>query len=62
LLYILFGADDFSERLVGTLTGIDLPVVGQTLRQGEAFARLHHGNRVLTQMTCTIGKDEVQNS
>jgi glycine cleavage system H protein len=46
---VTVGADDFSERLIGTLTGIDLPAVGQTLQQGEGFARLRHGNRVLTQ-------------
>jgi glycine cleavage system H protein len=46
---VTVGADDFSERLVGTLTGIDLPTVGREVRQGDTFAELHHGKRKLTQ-------------
>ncbi len=46
---VTVGADDFAVRLVGTITGVDLPAVGQTVRQGERMVALRHGNRVLAQ-------------
>ncbi len=46
---VTVGTDDFSERIVGTLSGLQLPRVGQTLQQGEPFAKLRHGNRILAQ-------------
>ena len=53
---IKVGSDDFSSRVVGSLTAVDLPRVGQKVHQGEPIARLHHGNRVLLQLSPVTGR------
>lgn len=50
------GADDFSERMIGNLSSIDLPQVGKTVHQGEPLAFLHRGNRTLAQVSPITGK------
>jgi glycine cleavage system H protein len=50
------GADDFSERMIGNLSGIDLPNVGKTVHQGEPLAFLHRGIRTLAQVSPISGK------
>lgn len=52
---VTVGTDDFSERIVGTLSGLELPGVGQMLQQGEPFAKLRHGIRVLAQVAPISG-------
>ena len=50
------GADDFSERIIGTLSGIDLPTVGKNVLQGEPLAFLRRGDRTLAQVSPITGK------
>lgn len=52
---VTVGADDFAERIMGTINGLEIPRVGQTLRQGEPFGKLHHGNRALVQTSPISG-------
>ncbi len=53
---VVVGVDDFSSCTVGTISKVDLPEVGALVRQGEVFALLHHGDRVLAQVAPVSGK------
>jgi glycine cleavage system H protein len=39
------GMDDFVQRLIGRIDGIDLPAVGQEVRRGEKLFSLRQGRR-----------------
>ena len=41
------GADDLVESALGPVDEVDLPQVGEHVRQGEPFARLRHGARAV---------------
>ncbi len=53
---VVVGVDDFSSRMIGDVSKIDLPVVGQTIHQGESLALLFHGSRNLVQVSPISGK------
>jgi len=53
---VVVGIDDFSSRVVGTVASIDLPVVGQSILQGEPLTFLHHGTRHLLQVAPVSGR------
>ena len=52
---VVVGINDFSQRFIGTLDGIELPRVGSFLRQGEAMVTLKHGDKSLTQVAPVSG-------
>ncbi len=52
---VTVGVDDFSPSLLGTITSLRLPHAGQSTQQGEPFAELRHGNRVLPQAAPVSG-------
>lgn len=41
------GADDLVQRALGPVDEVDLPHVGERVRQGEPFALLRHGERMV---------------
>jgi glycine cleavage system H lipoate-binding protein len=50
------GIDDFSSRIMGAVEEIQLPAVGQSVRQGDTFVVLRHGLRKLPQVAPVSGK------
>jgi len=52
---VLVGVDDFTQRLIGPLDAIDLPIPGTQVRQGEPFITLRRGKRLLTQVAPMSG-------
>ncbi len=50
------GIDDFSSRIMGAVEEIQLPSVGQSISQGDAFIVLRHGVRTLPQVAPISGK------
>jgi glycine cleavage system H protein len=53
---VVVGIDDFSSSIMGTVDRIDLPKVGQAVRQGEALTLLCHGARRLAHVAPISGK------
>jgi glycine cleavage system H lipoate-binding protein len=49
------GVDDFAQRAIGTLSGINLPHPGGSVRQGQVYATLFRGNKVLPQVSPLSG-------
>lgn len=43
------GLDDFTQKLIGAIDKIELPKIGQPLRQGKVAWKLRHGERILPQ-------------
>jgi len=52
---VVVGVNDFSQRFIGRLDGIELPREGTFLRQGEAMVTLKHGDKSLTQVAPVSG-------
>ncbi len=50
------GVDDFSSRIMGAVEEVQLPLEGQSVRQGDALVVLRHGFRKLTQVAPISGK------
>ena len=50
------GADDFAQRVIGKLSGIQLPQLWQNVQQGEIYATLQRGDRSLPQVAPLSGK------
>lgn len=53
---VTVGVDDFSSCMIGNLSKIELPAIGQMIHQGDPFALLHHGSRSLVQVSPISGK------
>jgi glycine cleavage system H protein len=53
---VMIGADDFSGRVIGKLTSVEMPHVNQSVQQGEPIAILHHGRRSLVQVAPLSGR------
>ncbi len=53
---VTVGIDDFSSRVIGNLSKIELPTIGQRIHQGDPFALLYHGSRNLVQVSPISGK------
>lgn len=49
------GVDDFAQRVIGRLSGIQLPHLWQHVQQGEVYATLRHGDKSLPQVTPLSG-------
>jgi glycine cleavage system H lipoate-binding protein len=49
------GADDFAQRVIGKLSGIQLPQLWQHVQQGEVYATLRHGDKLLPQVAPLSG-------
>lgn len=47
---VRMGLDDFTQRVMGNIEGIEMPVVGSQLNQGEVAWKLGHGKRKLCQL------------
>ncbi|MDZ7260706.1 MAG: glycine cleavage system protein H [candidate division KSB1 bacterium] len=47
---VTVGLDDFAQKIIGTIDSIELPRIGQTLRQGKIAWKLRHGQRILPQV------------
>jgi glycine cleavage system H lipoate-binding protein len=52
---VVVGVNDFSQRFIGRLDGIELPREGSFLRQGEAMVTFKHGDKSLTQVAPVSG-------
>jgi glycine cleavage system H protein len=39
------GIDDFAQRVLGTISSVELPTPGTTLEAGQTLAVVHHGDR-----------------
>jgi glycine cleavage system H protein len=52
---VVVGVNDFSQRFIGRLDGIELPREGSFLRQGEPMVTLKHGEKSLTQVAPVSG-------
>lgn len=50
------GIDDFSARIIGSVDKIELPAVGQEVRQGDRLTVLHHGSRELIHVAPISGR------
>lgn len=50
------GVDDFSVRIIGQVGKIELPEIGQIVRQGDSLAVLQHGSRRLAQVAPISGR------
>jgi glycine cleavage system H protein len=50
------GLDDFTRRLVGPVTKIDVPEVGTKLVKGKTAWTIHFGDRTLTQLAPITGR------
>lgn len=45
---VTVGIDDFAQRFVGHLDGVNLPALGAMIRQGDPLISIHHGDKELT--------------
>ena len=52
---VIVGADDFTQRLVGSVDEVALPLQGTSVRQGQPLFMLRHGDRRLTQVSPLSG-------
>lgn len=52
---VTVGVDDFTQRVVGGLSKVQLPPVGSQVKQGEVYAMLERGGRVLPQVAPLSG-------
>jgi glycine cleavage system H lipoate-binding protein len=52
---VTVGVDDFTQRVVGGLSKIQLPVLGSIVKQGEVYATLERGGKVLPQIAPLSG-------
>jgi len=50
------GLDDFAQKLIGAIDKIELPKIGQLLRQGKIAWKLKHGERILPQTAPIEGR------
>lgn len=55
-LSVTVGVDDFSSCMIGNLSKIELPAIGQMIHQGDPFTLLYHGSRNLVQVSPISGK------
>jgi glycine cleavage system H lipoate-binding protein len=53
---VTVGVDDFSSCMIGNLSKIELPAIGQMIHQGDPFTLLCHGSRNLVQVSPISGK------
>lgn len=52
---VTVGADDFAQRALGRLSGIQLPQLWTKVRQGQVYATLVHGEKSLPQASPISG-------
>ena len=52
---VVVGMNDFSQRFIGRIDGIELPEEGSMLRQGETMVTLKHGDKSLSQVAPVSG-------
>ncbi|MBM4324691.1 MAG: glycine cleavage system protein H [Deltaproteobacteria bacterium] len=49
------GMDDFTQELMGDIEAINLPAIGEEVKQGEVAWEIHHGKRKLNQLAPLSG-------
>jgi glycine cleavage system H lipoate-binding protein len=52
---VTVGVDDFTQKVVGGLSKIQLPVLGSTVKQGEVYATLERRGKILPQIAPVSG-------
>jgi glycine cleavage system H protein len=52
---VTVGVDDFTQKAIGGISKIELPVLGAQVKQGEVYATLERGNKVLQQVSPLSG-------
>jgi glycine cleavage system H protein len=52
---VTVGVDDFTQKVVGELCKIQLPLLGSKVKQGEVYATLERGGRALPQIAPLSG-------
>jgi glycine cleavage system H protein len=52
---VTVGADDFAQKVVGGLSNVKLPALGSKVKQGEVYATLERGERILPQIAPLSG-------
>jgi glycine cleavage system H protein len=52
---VTIGVDDFTQKVVGGLSRIQLPVLGSKVKQGEVYAMLERGGKALPQIAPLSG-------
>jgi glycine cleavage system H protein len=52
---VTVGVDDFTQKAIGGISKIELPVLGAQVMQGEVYATLERGSKVLPQVSPLSG-------
>ena len=52
---VTVGVDDFTQKAIGRLSKIELPALGVQVKQGEVYATLERGSKVLPQVAPLSG-------
>jgi glycine cleavage system H protein len=52
---VTVGVDDFTQKVVGGLSKVQLPVLGSQVKQGEVYATLERGGKALPQIAPLSG-------
>lgn len=52
---VTVGVDDFAQRVLGHLSGVQMPLLGTSVRQGEVYATIERGGKFLPQIAPLSG-------
>lgn len=52
---VTVGVDDFTQKVVGGLSKVELPMLGTKVKQGDIYAKLERGGKVLPQIAPLSG-------
>jgi glycine cleavage system H protein len=52
---VTVGADHFAQQVIGTITDVQLPLLGASVQQGQVYATLRKGEKVLPQVAPVSG-------